>query len=146
MPNWIEGTIKFRGNSENLKRFFAEGLEPSTLCFEHDQWNEVSIKDETHIKGTQKAFIQNCEVFWKETYSTISMPIKQAWSFAASDNELDAWAEISKIYGLDIRLYGFECGMEFCEEVEIINGEITMRKKIEYDDWVWECPMPSLGG
>ena len=30
MPNWIEGTMKLRGKRENIRRFFLEGLDPSS--------------------------------------------------------------------------------------------------------------------
>jgi hypothetical protein len=36
--------------------------------------------------------------------------------------------------------------MEFCQEVEIIGGEVIFDNTIKYDDWKWECPMPNLGG
>ena len=159
MPNWIEGTIKLRGNSEDLKRFFAEGIEPARDVYGRDQktiadsiecnfgeYNEVIIKDELHIKGTRRAFIQNCCVVWDRAYAIVYMPIRQAWAFCGDENDRNRWVEISRQFKLDIRLYGFECGMEFCQEVEIIDGEIAMSNEITYDNWAWECPMPSMGG
>lgn len=145
MPNWIEGTIKLRGNSEDLKRFFAEGIEPVRSVYQktiaesiecnYGEYNEVIIKDEVYIKGTRRAFIQDCCVFWEKAYAIVYMPIKQAWAFCADESDLNKWVEISKQFKLDIRLYGFECGMEFYEEVEIIDGEITMNNESTYDDW-----------
>ena len=158
MPNWIEGTIKLRGQSEDLKRFFKEGLEPSSYfgkvnsiensvkCDFDGEWCEVEIENEPHIVGTRRAFIKDVCVFWEESYATIAMPIKQAWAFFGSEWDKDNWVNISNKFNLDIRLYGFERGMEFCEEVEIIKGEVTIDDEIKYDDWVWECPMPYLGG
>ena len=161
MPNWIEGTIKIRGKSEDLKRFFTECLEPSVFFDEKPtrpledfvkcdfgKYNEVTISGEPHITGTRRAFIQNCDVFWEDekSISTLAMPLKQAWSFSSRDNDLINWSNISKECNIDIRLFGFECGVEFCEEVEIIKGEITIHNVIEFDDWTWECPMPNMGG
>ena len=158
MPNWIEGTIKLRGQSENLKRFFKEGLAPSSYlgrtkpyedfvkCDFDRAYCEVTIKNEPHIVGTRRAFVQDTYVYWDNSYETIVMPIKQAWAFITNDYDEKAWLDISKKYDLDIRLYGFECGMEFCQEIEIIGGEVTIDNDIKYDDWYWECPMPHLGG
>ncbi len=166
MPNWIEGSLKLRGNSEDLKRFFKEGVDcpaeavyifgdlkpeikPISAYIECDfdkGYNFVTIKNEPHIRNTRRAFIQDCYVEWEEKYSTVHMPIKQAWAFIACDEDRQRWEEISAQYRLDIRLYGFERGMEFCEEVEIVDGKVVKDSEIKYADWAWECPMPGLGG
>lgn len=157
MPNWIEGTLKLRGSSENLKRFFDNAVQP---CFsynpkmqkredfitcdygEDNEFNEVSIESDAYIENTSRAFVvRECYIYWEKAYETVCIPIRQAWCFVAEE-----WAEISKKYNLDVRLYGFEQGMEFCQEVEIIDGKVTMDNKIRYDDWDWECPMPRMGG
>lgn len=164
MPNWIEGTLKLRGNSEDLKLFFWEGLEPSYSSSDFDDEqrdisefveydfgklgeNDVLIRNQPHIIGTNRAFILDCNVYWGIQNAIICMPIKQAWSFTADDDSrLHEWERISKRFNLDIRLYGFERGARFCEEVEIIKGKTTIYKIIEYNNWDWECPMPLMGG
>ena len=155
MPNWIAGTLKLRGKSKDLKRFFDNAVQP---CFSHNpkmqkredfitchydgEFNEVSIKLDAWIEGTSRAFVNDeCYIYWEKAYETVCIPIRQAWAFVAED-----WVKISKQYNLDVRLYGFEQGMEFCQEVEIIDGKVTMDNKIKYDDWDWECPMPRMGG
>ena len=151
MPNWIEGTIKLRGKSEDLKRFFAEGFEPTRkddiICTEYtEEYCNVKINGECWIKGTRRAFVRDWNVYWEKASDTVHMPIKQAWRFIEDAEDIDKWQNISNQFHLDIRLYGFEQGQEFCEEVEIIDGIITMDKEIRYNDWVWECPMPGFGG
>jgi len=143
MPNWIEGTLKLRGSSENLKRFFDNAIQPPCYtCYYDGEFNEVKIMPDAWIKGTSRAFVNDeCYIYWEKAYETVCIPIRQAWCFVAEE-----WAEISKKYNLDVRLYGFEQGMEFCQEVEIIDGKVTMDNKIRYDDWDWECPMPRMGG
>lgn len=154
MPNWIEGTLKLRGLQEKIERFFREGLEPSGWAFFSDKepktiddfvkynadLNEFIFTNEPHIKGTRRAFIQDCNTYTDEGY-IVCVPIKQAWGFDAEE-----FSKISKQFDIDIRLYGFEMGMEFCQEIEIIKGEITIDNEISYDDWMWECPMPLMGG
>lgn len=160
MPNWIEGTLKLRGNIDDIYAFFEEGLEPSTdhgeefdktaTLEDFVKWNhyayddEIEIHNQPHIVGTRRAFIYDCVICIEQKYSTICMPFKQAWSFSATG--LEQWEDISKKFNLDIRLYGFESGVEFCEEVEIIKGKTTLHNVIEYNDWYWECPMPLMGG
>ena len=156
MPNWIEGTLKLRGSTENLKRFFTDflgspsyGIKPEKQIEElvetnfesTERWHEVDIKDLTYIKGTIRAFLDPCEVYWEGEQGTIALSVRQAWTFVPEE-----FAAISKECELDVRLFGFECGMEFCQEVEIIGGEVIFDNTIQYDDWYWECPMPRLGG
>lgn len=154
MPNWIAGTLKLRGNSENLKMFFDNAIQPchsynpnmqkreDFITCNYGEYNEVKLMLDAWIEGTRRAFVNSeCYVYWEKAYDTVCIPIRQAWEFVTEN-----WEEISKKYDLDVRLYGFEQGMEFCQEVEIIDGKATMDNKIEYDDWDWECPMPRMGG
>lgn len=167
MPNWIEGTLKIRGTYENVKGFFMNGLEVNSynVDFEKkavvatpipkEKWfklneaeRECSIalqSDNVYVIGTKRAFLQNQDFYFyhdEDNEPVIAcVDFQQAWSIVAEN-----WAELSKKYGVDFRLYGFERGMEFCQEVEIINGEITMNDEIKYDDWDWECPFPKMGG
>ncbi len=46
----------------------------------------------------------------------------------------------------DIKIFTFECGMEFTQEIEISKGEIIKNACYEYDDYQWEVPFSNLGG
>lgn len=37
-------------------------------------------------------------------------------------------------------------GNAFNQELEIINGVLTLDKCIEFKNYIWECPMTYLGG
>lgn len=155
MPNWIEGTLKLRGESKDLKRFFDTGVQQPSYHFRDslkkedfikcdycDGDNLVEIKEDAWIEGTQRAFVnEDCFVEFGDGCETVCIPIRQAWTFVAEN-----WKNISEKYDLDVRLYGFEKGMEFSKEVEVIDGEITIDNEIKYEDWDWDCPMPLMGG
>ena len=76
------------------------------------------------------------------------MNIKQAWAFdgGSSTKDLERWTEISTKYNVDIKLFGFECGMEFAQEVIILRGRKPIVNDIQYEDWEWDCPFPNMGG
>lgn len=153
MPNWIEGTMKLRGKRENIKRFFDEGLKPSSLFGEinklddqvkdesGDDYLEYSFKDEPYICGTRRMFITDSYTNMFAEDGVCCFDIKQAWGFEAKELE-----KISAKFNVDIRVYGIEMGMQFCEEILIENGKTIYAKKIKYDDWDWECPFPKMGG
>lgn len=167
MPNWIEGTLKVRGKIENVKRFFFEGLNYYGNCtgFEADpvpdakeSWMEIvdnkeygyyyiDFDVEPHVEGTNRAFVfadRDHPLYYEEEWNEPAvavMKVRQAWGFREEE-----WSEISKRFDVDIRLFGIERGMEFCREIEIIKGKVTMSKRTEYENWDWECPFPYLGG
>ena len=164
MPNWIEGTMKLRGKQKNIKRFFDEGIEASPYFGEkenleeqvidesgEDFW-EYTFKNEPHVKNTRRMFIKNSFVEMYEEDGICTVPIKQAWSFSARASDEDILIEIADKFQIDIKLYGIECGIQFCQEVLVLHGNeekqgvIKYNNVIQYEDWEWECPFPNMGG
>lgn len=157
MPNWIEGTLKLRGEPEQIKQFFREGVKASQLFDEDDPESMVKeeklkcgdsyfeFSNEPWVIGTRRAFITEKYSAWvsgEADYVVVPVSIKQAWGFITEN-----WQEIAKKYKLDIRLQGFECGMRFAQDIIIkSDGTVEKDEEIKYDDWDWECPMPNLGG
>lgn len=167
MPNWCVGNMRLRGKRSAIKEFLANELE--SVChrrcdFEvqtapiiiEDDGYEITIKrnadDESlfhsiYIKGTLRNFIRSerIEVYFdgkdEGTRTVCIDDVEAAWGFEAAP-----YLEKSKKFGIDIRIVGFERGMEVQQEIEIVNGELVKNDEIEYDDWLWECPMPNMGG
>lgn len=172
MANWIEGTFRARGSKENVTKFIMEGLQPvsSFLCnekikrkielddddyieisFELDKQDENSKKkdpDELYIPHTIRNFIQL-------EYGCISVyKCKKNNDFIFATNYKGAWAidteaiaSVAKEFQIDIRVNGYEKGMEFEQLVEVSrNGTVKCESFIQYSDYVWECSMPLLGG
>ena len=151
MPNWIEGTLKIRGNNNNVRSFIENGLKPCAGIYENDPGHFVQkISDDgyfiaanTYVDNSIRMFIaDDCEIYLFEDINFVYyLPIKQAWGFELSD-----FVYISKTYNLDLRITGFERGMCFDHEIEVINGVVTIDKSNDYNDYEWECPCPTLGG
>ncbi|KAA9252251.1 hypothetical protein F6I28_10070, partial [Streptococcus anginosus] len=67
---------------------------------------------------------------------------KQAWAAIAEN-----YQEISSKFDVDIKIFTFEMGMEFTQEIEISKGDIV--KDICNDDfsnYSWDVPFSNLGG
>lgn len=173
MPNWIEGTFRARGKKENIKKFLMEGLEP-TGSFGVDEKIKREIVDDTgdyflinytldeqeddtqtrhpnalYIPKTRRNFVK------MDSWGDISAYKKQnsddfvfATNFkGAGAIDTDAIEEIATEYKIDIRVNGFECGMEFEQLFEVTKtGHVKCESYIQYDNYIWECPMPLLGG
>lgn len=165
MPNWCEGTLRVRGKMKDLKRFVSEGI----LSTNHE-WVEgvpmtkmTPLKMEEYedgercgfsvlegvqgawLKGTRRHFVQQDYIemesrAWDDV-RTLCLEIQAAWGMDAT--QLQA---ICKEFSVDMRVYGFECGMEFNQNIEIINGEITKDREVKFDDYEWECICPRQGG
>lgn len=164
MPNWCKGNLKIRGKKENIIKFLEEGTslldgfwEPKEIKpkIETNDCDEIEIKnlDETkginylYIKGTRRNFIDPVEneIYVhdedKEEQIICLENFKAAWGIDAA-----ALRMISNRYSIDIKIYAFEAGMEFNQDIEIIKGEIIKDEEITFKDYVWECIEPNIGG
>ena len=122
MPNWSEGCLKVRGKVANVKKFVLEGLKPVDV-----------FGNELH-----KLELSDCED--DETF-TATLDAKFAW--AADAEKLSA---LCKKYSIDMKLYAFEKGMEFNQDILIVDGEILRDNVVRFEDYEWECICPALGG
>lgn len=165
MPNWCKGVLKVRGSAENVSKFLLEGIDyndyqytpliskDGTTTLEEtaiprgtvkkeidDQGVCITCTEGLYIKDTRRMFISSDEI---DCYRTdlIFIDIEQAWYIEAKD-----LAKISSKYGVDLRIFATESGMEFCQEIEVINGEITIDREVPYSDFMWEAPDPRIGG
>lgn len=148
MPNWAEGSLKLRGRSENIASALKEMLLNDTVTLE-DKWDgALLIFNNTapyfYINGTRRAFIdqKQIEVWFEEEFCIVELDnFKQAWSAI-----LENYQEISSKFDVDIKIFTFECGMGFTQEIEISKGEIIKNVCSNYDDYQWEIPFSNLGG
>ena len=148
MPNWAEGSIKLRGSSENIASALKQMLLNYTVTLE-DKWDGTLLKFNNtapyfYINETRRAFIEKeqIEVWLEEEFCIFELDnFKQAWR-AIPEN----YQEISSKFDVDIKIFTFECGMEFTQEIEISKGKIIKNVCYEYDDYQWEVPFSNLGG
>ena len=49
-------------------------------------------------------------------------------------------------YEVDMKLYAFEKGMEFNQDILIVSGIILRNLDIKFEDYNWECICPTVGG
>ncbi len=151
MPNWIEGVLKIRGDREHLLKFLNEGIDaveggsPSNWEIHTDYEDDLYVHIyASHIVGTRRGFFENTsdEVFFNDDgIYTMCLDAQFAW-----DVDVDALVALSKKTGVDFRFYGFEKGMQFNREIEILQGELTKDQTITFDDYEWECVDPKRGG
>ena len=150
MPNWAEGTIKLRGKRENIKSALKEMFIGSDVTISEEIDDQAliltltSINSYFYINNTKRAFIDKnkIEVLLEEDFEIIEIDdFNQAWS-AIPEN----YQEISKKYDVDIKIFTFEQGFQFTQEIEIIKGKITKDKAIKYENYQWDVPFNSLGG
>lgn len=157
MPNWCEGTLKVRGSYENLRNFILNGFseinrlpgvpepeEPFLKIWDNgENYFSAEICRICYINGTHRGF---CYGGWiefgeEDEYSIALLETKFAWAISS-----EALLKICKEYIVDMKITGYERGMEFVQEIEIVDGVITCDKEIHYEDYQWECPCPLIGG
>lgn len=151
MPNWCEGTLRVRGRIEDLRRFILEGLEPVDFfgrtrnALKFNEYDYCESDCDCYIKGTYRGFVEDLDVYLDSendnSVETIAMETRFAWGITAEELRV-----ICSKYGIDMRIYAFEKGMEFNLDIEIVGGEITKNEHIEFEDYAWECVSPRKGG
>lgn len=162
MPNQCEGMLKIRGKQEDVFNLLADNLQVwKTIIIKEpklDMREEIDkeaivvdkegesiwVKKTAYIKGTRRNFVEPNDInVWKgkDGNTCIAVEFKAAW-----DVESEPYIKLSKAYNVDIKIEAFERGMEFSRYILIENGNLKEDKETEYDDYVWECVMPNLGG
>ena len=162
MPNWCEGMLKIRGKQEDVFNLLADNLQVwKTIIIKEPKFNmreeidkeaivinkeekSIWVKKTAHIKGTHRNFVEPNDInVWKgkDGNACIAVEFKAAW-----DVESEPYIKLSKAYNVDIKIEAFEKGLEFSRYILIENGNLKEDKETEYDDYVWECVMPNLGG
>lgn len=104
----------------------------------------IYVEKTAYIKGTRRNFVEPNDIIVykrKDGNACIAVEFKAAW-----DVESEPYIELSKAYNVDIKIEAFERGMEFSRYILIENGNLKEDKETGYDDYVWECVMPNLGG
>jgi hypothetical protein len=175
MPNWAEGTIKVRGTKNQIIDYLKNVFEGSDfwgndMKFEFESYGNniifrgidelvdpkaarliFSRKHRFHalyFKNANRALIETENNILRlsfreddEAVEIIEMPFKQAWSVNA-----DEFAKLSKKYCVDLKIFVFENGREFTQEIEIVDGQITKNETRKYDDYQWDVPFSKMGG
>lgn len=179
MPNIFEGTFRLRGKLEDIKAFLANELESlypseSSLTITWDTYKdeypncvtgelsgELDDRYGVYIKGSKRQFILGgssdyvhlLKVKNAENKYIMATPYHAAWGI-----DKDIMQNICKRYRLDIKVNGYDCGMQYeaTYEVKAISTEIPdayaysvkIDNTVYYDgtEWEWNCVMPYLGG
>lgn len=151
MPNWCAGTLRVRGKKKDLQNFIMDDMEPSCgygkepVEIKLDEYGNIYCNRSCYIKGTNRGFVKSLDVYLEDYeddfITTIALDAEFAWGI--SSEEL---LELCRKYHLDMAIYAFERGMEFNQIIEIINGKILKDAELNFDDYVWECICPNMGG
>lgn len=151
MPNWSEGCLKVRGKAANVKKFVLEGLQPVDFFgndlpeVELSEIGEAETENVCWIEGTDKGFVENLYVDFSfvEDHETFTAMLDTKFAWAADAEELLA---LCKKYSVDMKLYAFEKGMGFNQDILIVGKEILRDNRITFEDYNWECICPTVGG
>ena len=151
MPNWAEGTLKLRGKTENIVSALKEMLLENQGTTLEEEYDGTLLRFKTEndyfkINVTRRAYISGEDIeIWvdDDDYMIIELEdFKQAWA-ALADN----YTEISSKFDVDIKIFTFEMGMKFTQEIEISKGEIIKDIVNEnFTNYSWDVPFSRLGG
>lgn len=163
MPNWVKGNIRLRGKASAIVDFLRNEIvcctysddmkivEHAVRCEYENGDCLISRPPETnrrgwfYIKGTKRNFMDGDLIdvcLDEERENTVCIDgFKAAWQVLP-----EPYIEKSKQYHLDIKIVGFELGMQFMATMEVSDGVLIQNEEKKFDDWYWDCPMPNMGG
>lgn len=135
----------------NVKKFVLEGLKPVDFFgndlpkLELSEIGEVDSENVCWIEGTDRGFVENlCVDFsFAEDDETFTALLDTKFACGVDAEEL---LTLCKKYSVDMKLYAFEKGMEFNQDILILDGEIRRDNAIRFEDYEWECICPTVGG
>ena len=151
MPNWSRGCLKVRGKAANVKKFVLEGLKPVDFFsneltkLELSEIGEAETENVCWIEGTDRGFVENLYVDFAfvEDDETFTALFDTKFACGADAEELLA---LCRKYRIDMKLYAFEKGMEFNQDILIVGGEIVNNLTIKFEDYGGECICLTVGG
>lgn len=161
MPNWIEGKLKIRGDKKDMATFFKEEMREveyqnvpvtNSVKIDIDKDGEFVIEkiDFTHrfkFKNARHYITESSiDSFYSCCKSVNGKDVLVVGFEAAWLIDAEYFAEMSKKYDIDFKIYAFEQGKEFNQNLEVVKGEIIKDEVIEFDDYIWECIDPTIGG
>ena len=155
MPNWCQGTLKVRGEYDNLKAFLENELkecryygnppEGSLLeVAETPDYADITLRRMAHLKDTSRGFVEEDTDILLEKKAgkqIIFLAAQFAW-----DIKTEELLHLSRKYGVDLKITAFEQGAQFERDIEIVQGIIVLDSTKQYQDYAWMCPCPTVGG
>ncbi len=161
MPNWCVGDLKVRGKYGKIKEFLTEeffilggrllnrSTEPVKINEQFGIEIDVGVQG-MWLKKTRSFIAEDVDVWIdfedEENKSDKEITVNLGMYRSAWGLEINRLVELSAQYGIDIKIYAYECGMEFNVDFEVHKGEIIKMDEITFDDYEWECPNARLGG
>ena len=147
MPNWCKGTLKVRGKKKNVIEFMLKGLKPvgTGRSLFLNKLGNIASGETCWIENTYRGCVLEVEVFFSD-YEDEDIVTVALDSKFAHDIDSEGLLKTAKKYSVDMKIYGFEKGMQFNRDVEIVDGEILKDEEINFDDYEWECICPNMGG
>ena len=160
MPNWCTGDLKVRGKYKDIKEFLSKemiilGGSPFNREYKEPLIDEscgIEIKVGNQgmwFRNAYRSYFENNIDIWiddelKENDSIITLNLGELQTAWGTDTK--ALTKLSKQYNLDFKIYAYERGMQFNIDFEVHKGEVIKNNEIKFDDYIWECPNPEIGG
>lgn len=161
MPNWVEGKLKIRGDKKDMATFFKEEMREveyqnvpitNSVKIDIDKDGDFVVEkiDFTHrfkLKNARHYITESSiDSFYSCCKSVNGKDVLVVGFEAAWLIDAEYFSEMSKKYDIDFKIYAFEQGKEFNQNLEVVAGKIIKDEVIEFDDYIWECIDPTIGG
>ena len=145
MPSWYEGVLKVRGKYEDVVRFFENILKQDLIKVNrYDGEAGLYINKTAYICTTERNFVKDDYIsIEKRENGTACVAVNMRAAYGITTVP---YAKFSEKYNIEIKIDVFNRGSGQSRHVSIREGELINNYLGMYDDYTWECIMPTLGG
>ena len=157
MPNWCEGSLRIRGNKDDIRNFVKNEI----VCSDYNETKKPEIEESEnyivlrhptrdcfYINDTYRNFFFTNQIevdfdnYDEDEDCIVNIDsFNSAWALRS-----DGWVNHAEKYNLDFRMFGYEQGMQFSQIMTILRDGSVSEETQDYKDWMWDCPFPNMGG
>lgn len=152
MANYCEGLLKLRGRQEDVFTFLTNEVhvyDVNDIVIDsainiNKTSSKIILSKAAHIEGTERNLLEPATICVDKDVNgnaCIALNFKAVWKVYS-----EPYIEFSKKYHIDIKIDAFEKNTEFSRHILIENGELKKDIEKHYDNYIWDCIMPKLGG
>ncbi len=141
--DWVEGTLKVRGDKSDIKKFLIGAIESvdEKECLITEDENEIVVRlpDESerfYVKNSYRNFIYGSKIVWDKVWEVLLIP----GYHGPASIDTKHLAALSAEYNVDLKIFAYLHGIEYSIDFEVHKGKIIKEEEATDEDYIWECP------
>lgn len=141
--DWVEGTLKVRGDKVDIMNFLIgaiESVDEKECLITEDEYEIVArLPDKSerfYVKNSYRNFIYGPKIVWDKEWEVLLIP----GYHGPASIDTEQLAALSAEYNVDLKIFAYLHGIEYSIDFEVHKGNIIKEEEVTDEDYIWECP------